>query len=196
MFFNSKFSYSNSNSSYSDLLLDIDSGNIESIYFYPRRREIDVLYKNGKKEKIPILYNDQLILEKATENKVELTINNSRKESSTANSFASLGLFLIFLVAIVLILKSTSNLASRALGFGKNKSKFIIIEDVETRFEDVAGVPEAAEELKEVITFLKEPKKYTNLGAKVPKGVLLIGCLLYTSPSPRDVEESRMPSSA
>ena len=175
MFFNSKFSYSNSNSSYSDLLLDIDSGNIEAIYFYPRRREIDVLYKNGKKEKIPILYNDQLILEKATENKVELTINNSRKESSTANSFASLGLFLIFLVAIVLILKSTSNLASRALGFGKNKSKFIIIEDVETRFDDVAGVPEAAAELKEVITFLKEPKKYTDLGARVPKGVLLFG---------------------
>ena len=88
MFFKSKFSYSNSNSSYSDLLLDIKSGNIQSIYFYPRRREIDVLYKNGEKEKIPILYNDQLILEKATENKVELTINNSRKESSTANSLS------------------------------------------------------------------------------------------------------------
>ena len=175
MFFTSKFSYSNSNSSYSDLLLDIDSGNIQAIYFYPRRREIDVLYKNGEKEKIPILYNDQLILEKATENKVELSINNSIKESTAAKSFASVGLFLIFLVAIVLLLRSTSNFASRTFGFGKNKSKFITIEDVETRFDDVAGVPEAAEELKEVITFLKEPKKYTNLGAKVPKGVLLIG---------------------
>ena len=175
MFFKSKFSYSNSNSSYSDLLLDIDSGNIQAIYFYPRRREIDVLYKNGEKEKIPILYNDQLILEKATENKVELSINNSIKESTAAKSFASVGLFLIFLVAIVLLLRSTSNFASRTFGFGKNKSKFITIEDVETRFDDVAGVPEAAEELKEVITFLKEPKKYTNLGAKVPKGVLLIG---------------------
>ncbi len=175
MFLKSNFSYSNSNSSYSDLLLDIDSGNIQAIYFYPRRREVNVLYKNGEKDKIPILYNDQLILEKASENKVELTVNNSSKESSAANSFASLGLFLIFLVAIVLILKSTSNLASRVLGFGKNKSKFITIEDVETRFEDVAGLPEAEEELKEVITFLKDPTKYTNLGAKVPKGVLLIG---------------------
>jgi len=175
VFFTSKFSYSNSNSSYSDLLLDIDSGNIQAIYFYPRRREIDVLYKNGEKEKIPILYNDQLILEKATENKVELSINNTIKESTAAKSFASLGLFLIFLAAIVLLLRSTSNFASRTFGFGKNKSKFITIEDVETRFDDVAGVPEAAEELKEVITFLKEPKKYTNLGAKVPKGVLLIG---------------------
>ena len=66
-------------------------------------------------------------------------------------------------------------MASRAFGFTKNQAKFVTIDDVETRFDDVAGVPEAAEELKEVITFLKEPKKFENLGAKVPKGVLLIG---------------------
>jgi len=175
VFLKSNFPYSNSNSSYSDLLLEIDSGNIQSIYFYPRRREIDVLYKNGKKEKVPILYNDQLILEKASENNVDLTINNSRKESSAANSFASIGFFLILLISIILILRSTSKLASRALGFGKNNSKFVTIDDVETRFDDVAGMPEAAEELKEVIKFLNEPKKFTDLGAKVPKGVLLIG---------------------
>ena len=173
--FRSKFSYSNSKSSYSDLLEDIETGKIESIFFYPRQREIDVLYKNGDKFKIPILYNDQLILEKATENKVDLTINNSRKEASAANSFASISLFLIFILAIVLILRSTSKLASRAFGFTKNQAKFVTIDDVETRFDDVAGVPEAAEELKEVITFLKEPKKFENLGAKAPKGVLLIG---------------------
>ena len=154
MFLKSNYSYSNSNKSYSDILLELDEGNIQSIYFYPRKREIDVLYKNGNKEKVPILYNDQLILEKASENNVDLTINNSRKESSAANSFVSVGLFVIFIIAIVLILRSTSKLASRALGFGKNKSKFVTIDDVDTRFDDVAGVPEAAEELKEVIKFL------------------------------------------
>ena len=175
MFFKSNYPYSKSYSSYSNLLLEIDSGKVQSIYYYPRKREIDVLYKDGKKEKIPILYNDQLILEKASENKIDLTINNSRKESATANYFFSGSLFLIFVLALILILRGTSKLASRALGFGKSKSKFITIDDVDTRFDDVAGVPEAAEELKEVITFLKEPKKFTDLGAKAPKGVLLIG---------------------
>ena len=97
---------------------------------------------------------------------LNLTINNSRKESSAANTFASVGLFLIFIVAIVLILRSTSKLASRAFGFGKTKAKFITIDDVDTRFDDVAGVPEAAEELKEVITFLKEPKNLLILVQK------------------------------
>ena len=175
MFFKSNFPYSNSNKSYSNFLLDLDSGNVKSIYFYPRKREIDVLYTNGKREKVPILYNDQLVIEKASKNNVELTINNSIKESSTANSFASVGLFLIFIISLVLILKSTTKLASRALGFGKNNSKFVTIDDVDTRFDDVAGVPEATEELKKVIKFLNEPKKFTDLGAKVPKGVLLIG---------------------
>ena len=158
MLFNSKFSYSKSNSSYSELLNNLDLGIIQSIYFYPRRREIDVLYKNGNKERIPILFNDQLILEKATENEIELTIHNSRKDFSAANSFASVGLFIIFIVALVLIVRSASKIASRTLGFGMNKAKFITIEDVETRFDDVAGIPEAADELKEIITFLREPK--------------------------------------
>ena len=175
MLSNSKFSYSKSKSSYSDLLQEIDSGNIQSLFFYPRRREIDVLFKNGRKEKVPILYNDQLIIEKASENKVDLTIFNSRKDSSNANSFASFGIFLIFIFGFILIIKSTSKIANRAFGFGKSRAKFFTIDDVETRFEDVAGVPEAAEELKEMIDFLKTPQKLNDLGAKVPKGVLLIG---------------------
>jgi len=55
VFFKSNFSYSNSKSSYSDLLEDIESGLIESIFFYPRQREIDVLYKNGDKFKTKYL---------------------------------------------------------------------------------------------------------------------------------------------
>ena len=153
----------------------MDSGKVLSIYFYPRRREIDVIFKDGRMEKIPILYNDQLIIEKSSENNIDLTINNSRKDSALANSAATFFLLLVFIFGLALILKSTSKIATKAFGFGKSKAKFFTIEDVNTRFDDVAGVPEAAEELKEMINFLKNPKKLNDLGAKIPKGVLLIG---------------------
>ena len=175
MLFKKNFSYKNSVSSYSDLLMDLDAGNIQSIYFYPRRREIDVIFKNGDKEKIPILYNDQLIIEKASENKVELTINNSKRDSSLANSAASLIFLFIFIFAFIFIFRTTSKLANRTFGFGKSRSKFIMLDDVDKRFDDVAGLSEATEELQEIITFLKNPQKLSHLGAKVPKGILLVG---------------------
>ncbi len=175
MILKSKFIYSKSKSSYSNLLKELDSGNIESLFLYPKRREVDVLYKNGNKEKIPIFYNDQLIIEKAANNKVELTINNSRKDSIAANNTATFFLLLFFIVGISLILRSTSQIASRAFGFGKSRAKFITLDEVDTRFEDVAGVPEAAEELIEMINFLKNPEKLNALGARIPKGVLLVG---------------------
>ena len=52
MLFKKNFTYDNSDSSYSDLLLELDTGKVQSLYFYPRRREVDVLFKNGDKEKI------------------------------------------------------------------------------------------------------------------------------------------------
>ena len=175
MLFKKNFTYDNSASSYSDILLELDAGKVQSLYFYPRRREIDVIFKNGDKEKIPILYNDQLILEKASENKVELTINNSKKDSSTANSAASLIILFIFIFSFILIFRTTSKIANRAFGFGKSRSKFVMIDDVDKRFDDIAGIPEATEELQEIITFLKNPQKLIDLGAIVPKGILMVG---------------------
>ena len=175
MLFKKNFTYDNSASSYSDILLELDAGKVQSLYFYPRRREIDVIFKNGDKEKIPILYNDQLILEKASENKVELTINNSKKDSSTANSAASLIILFIFIFSFILIFRTTSKIANRAFGFGKSRSKFVMIDEVDKRFDDIAGIPEATEELQEIITFLKNPQKLIDLGAIVPKGILMVG---------------------
>jgi cell division protease FtsH len=85
---------------------------------------------------------------------------------------------LIFLFAIWSFLLKKSSGISRGGGFlslGKSKAKIYVETDLKTRFEDVAGVDEAKEELREVVNFLKEPARYTTLGGRMPKGVLLVG---------------------
>ncbi|PXF59369.1 MAG: cell division protein FtsH [Deltaproteobacteria bacterium] len=63
----------------------------------------------------------------------------------------------------------------RALSFGRSKAKLVTDQGTKVTFEDVAGIEEAKEELGEIIDFLKDPKKFTRLGGRIPKGVLLIG---------------------
>ncbi len=63
----------------------------------------------------------------------------------------------------------------KALSFGRSRAKMITEEDTRVTFEDVAGVEEAKEELSEVVEFLSNPKKFTRLGGRIPKGVLLVG---------------------
>src|SRR6266404_2628167 len=61
------------------------------------------------------------------------------------------------------------------MSFARSRAKIYADDEVKVRFSDVAGVDEAKEELKEIVEFLKNPKKYTNLGGRIPKGVLLVG---------------------
>ena len=63
----------------------------------------------------------------------------------------------------------------KMFGFGKSKAKMILPADIKTRMKDVAGIDESKAELQEIIDFLKEPKRYIRLGAKIPKGCLLFG---------------------
>jgi len=69
-------------------------------------------------------------------------------------------------------MRATGN---RALSFGKSKAKMVSREKVKVTFDDVAGAEEAKEELREIIEFLKNPGKFQKMGAKIPKGVLLVG---------------------
>lgn len=82
---------------------------------------------------------------------------------------------IFFIVLIVLILKSIQQTGSSALNFGKSKAKLLADDKVKITFKDVAGIDEERQELEEIVDFLKNSEKYTKLGAKIPKGVLLVG---------------------
>ncbi|MDR1470709.1 MAG: ATP-dependent zinc metalloprotease FtsH [Spirochaetaceae bacterium] len=80
-----------------------------------------------------------------------------------------------FVVVWRFLMKRMGNLGGNVLSVGQNRAVIVAEGDVQTRFADVAGVDEAKEELVEVVDFLKSPKKYTDIGGKIPKGVLLVG---------------------
>ncbi|MDR0670678.1 MAG: ATP-dependent zinc metalloprotease FtsH [Treponema sp.] len=73
------------------------------------------------------------------------------------------------------VMKRLGNMGGNVLSVGQNRAVIVAEGDITTRFRDVAGVDEAKEELVEVVDFLKNPKKYTDIGGKIPKGVLLVG---------------------
>ncbi len=83
--------------------------------------------------------------------------------------------FLIIIGFFIFMMRSAQSSNNQAMSFGKSKAKLYEKGKQKTTFEDVAGVEEAKEELTEVVDFLKTPEKYRKMGAKIPKGVILVG---------------------
>ncbi|MDR2095473.1 MAG: ATP-dependent zinc metalloprotease FtsH [Treponema sp.] len=100
----------------------------------------------------------------------------SREGSTVLNIIFSWVLPIAFFVFIWrFLMKRLGNMGGNVLSVGQNRAVIVAEGDIVTRFNDVAGVDEAKEELVEVVDFLKSSKKYTDIGGKIPKGVLLVG---------------------
>jgi len=107
--------------------------------------------------------------------KIEYFARNEQP-SRFENLFFSWGIpLLLMLVVWRFLYKRVGNLGQSVMAFGQNRSQLVAEGDTGTTFDDVAGADEAKEELVEVVDFLKNPEKYTEIGGKVPKGVLLVG---------------------
>ena len=83
--------------------------------------------------------------------------------------------FVVIIVIWNLLMRRMGGAPSSVLNFGKSRSRILGQNEINVTFDDVAGVEEAKEELKEIIEFLRTPEKFLNIGGKIPKGILLVG---------------------
>jgi len=150
----------------------------------PQRKEIRSAIKtediitgfltSGKRYIVHIPENDPELIKFLRENVPEFIIRPPR--TFFVNLFYSLGPVILFIFFLWYFgYRNIQAGGSRIWTFGKARARLITQDQTKTTFNDVAGVDEAKEELKEIIEFLKDPKKFQRLGGKIPKGVLLIG---------------------
>lgn len=161
--------------SYSTLLKEISSGSIKELLLVPGRRQVIVIYPDGRRVTVPILANDQQILRVAEAAGTPLTVKDVRQEQALAGLAGNLALVVLIVVGLSLLLRRSAQVANKAMGFGRTQARTSPQDDITVRFEDVAGINEAKEELQEVVTFLKQPETFIKLGARIPRGVLLVG---------------------
>ena len=160
---------------YSTLLQQIKDGEVKSLELIPARREVRVSYPDGREVQVPVFANDQQILRGAEASGTPLTVRDTRGDDAMAGLVGNLGLILLLVVGLSFLLRRSAQVANRAFGFARSQPRVKSQDDLSIRFEDVAGINDAKQELEEVVTFLKEPESFIRLGARIPKGVLLIG---------------------
>lgn len=98
-----------------------------------------------------------------------------KKESSLTQLLINWAPLIILIALMVLFMRQIQAGGTKAMSFGKNKARMITENQNKITFKDVAGVDEAKEEVQEIVDFLKDPKKFTRLGGRIPKGILLVG---------------------
>ena len=174
---------------YSELLTAIQNGTVESIELEVDKGMIKteetgkgyVKIKNGKGEKQVDIPNVESFMNSVSKYLEEGTVELSQKTESVLitilNLLAPIGILIIFFVFMFLLMGSSQGGAgNKTMSFGKSRARMMgTAEKTRVTFDDVAGVDEEKEELEEIVEFLKSPKKFTDMGARIPKGVLLVG---------------------
>ncbi len=155
--------------SYSTFVEMSNSGQVLSASF--DEKDVRFTTVDGMKYSTYLPFQDPQLVSKLQSNGVNVS---SHKPSFLASVILSWFPFLIFIFIWIFLMRSMGG-GSKAFSFGKNKAQLVNKEDINTTFEDVAGIDEAKSELEEIVEFLKNPDKYLSLGGRIPRGVLLQG---------------------
>lgn len=119
--------------------------------------------------------NDPSLMPKLEKANVNIEVKKPNESSQLLNILGSIIFPLLLIGFLLMVIKSIQAGGSQAMSFGKSKAKMLLDSKVKTTFKDVAGIDEEKQELEEIVDFLKNGDKYIKLGAKIPKGVLLVG---------------------
>ena len=157
---------------YSDFISAVESGKVKSVVV--SGNDLIGKYTDGKEFRTyrPV---DAKISDTLIEKKVEVSAKPEEEKFSWFSIFISWFPLILLVGVWIFFMRQMQAGGGKAMSFGKSRAKLLTEAQGKVTFEDVAGIEEAKEELEEIIQFLKDPKKFTKLGGRIPKGVLLMG---------------------
>ena len=171
---------SNSKMKYSELISSMEAGEVESVELSAGGTSATVQLTTDKTPKEVNIPSIDSFITYAEEYLKSDAISLEEKSQSMFITIISLltpfGLLIIFLIFWFFMMNGNNQGGARTMTFGKSKARLVNATDkTRVTFDDVAGVDEEKEELEEIVEFLKNPKKFIDMGARIPKGVLLVG---------------------
>lgn len=160
---------------YSDFIQAVEKGTVAQVRLSPDRTRALVKPQDGS-QKIVNLPDDPDLIGILTQHNVDISVVPQTDEGFWFKALSSLFVPVLLLVGLFFLLRrAQSGPGSQAMNFGKSKARVQMEPQTQVTFGDVAGIDQAKLELNEVVDFLKNADRFTAVGAKIPKGVLLVG---------------------